>query len=452
MLYKKPNSKFWITKFELTHNGVRKRFNKSTKKTKKSEAEKVELAFKQQAWDQLISPEKVQYNCSDALPIYLQSKQSNRTLAEKKTKLEWWVKKLHDCSLKAITSQTLLSILSHKQGIAVATRNRYLAEIKAFLNFCYRDLEWIDKVPNIRLIKEPPRDFYKLDSNDIKRLLHASPDYLKPVILFALFTGLRRSNILNLCWRNIDFAEGLVFISSSEHKSKSSVATPLSDDAIRLLKAIYHNSSAYVFLNSRNNPIQDIKDYMWKRIVKKAGLEGFRFHDLRHNWCHQHLNAQTPLMALKELGGWKTLEMVQRYAHPNESYLKAHVNNVHVKQVIQDEINALTILTKDVTKNSVSKKGKKSECGKKSSHFEVVTEDYVIIGEPQKLKNLLKISRLIMVPEAGLEPARPQRQRILNPSCLPIPPLRQHVLNVSLMIGIIKKKTGCASVFMVQKV
>ncbi|MDN3652761.1 hypothetical protein QWY77_08280 [Thalassotalea ponticola] len=124
-------------------------------------------------------------------------------------------------------------------------------------------------------------------------------------------------------------------------------------------------------------------------------------------------------MALKELGGWKTLEMVQRCAHPNESYLKAHVNNVHVKQVIQGEVNALTVAKKSVSKNNVSKTGEKSECGKKSSHLEVVTEDYVIIGEPQKLKNLLKISRLIMVPEAGLEPARPQRQRILNLTKLP---------------------------------
>jgi integrase len=53
----------------------------------------------------------------------------------------------------------------------------------------------------------------------------------------------------------------------------------------------------------------------WKRSLKRAGIENFRFHDLRHSWASQHVMNGTSLQELMELGGWKSYEMVLRYAH-----------------------------------------------------------------------------------------------------------------------------------------
>jgi len=53
----------------------------------------------------------------------------------------------------------------------------------------------------------------------------------------------------------------------------------------------------------------------WKRALKRSGIEDFRFHDLRHTWASWHVMNGTSLQELMELGGWKSFEMVLRYAH-----------------------------------------------------------------------------------------------------------------------------------------
>ena len=65
----------------------------------------------------------------------------------------------------------------------------------------------------------------------------------------------------------------------------------------------------------RNQPILwDLTNTAWKNAIKKAGLEDFRFHDLRHTWVSWHRQAGTSCDELKDLGGWKSRNMVDRYA------------------------------------------------------------------------------------------------------------------------------------------
>ena len=61
--------------------------------------------------------------------------------------------------------------------------------------------------------------------------------------------------------------------------------------------------------------------------MKKAGIEDFRFHDLRHTWASWHVQSGTPLAVLKELGGWASMDMVFRYAHLGESHLAEWAKN-----------------------------------------------------------------------------------------------------------------------------
>lgn len=61
---------------------------------------------------------------------------------------------------------------------------------------------------------------------------------------------------------------------------------------------------------------------------KRSGTENFRWHDLRHAWASWHVQQGTPLYALKELGGWETLEIVKHYAHRAPEHLKAYAERV----------------------------------------------------------------------------------------------------------------------------
>ncbi|TMP46853.1 MULTISPECIES: site-specific integrase [unclassified Pseudoalteromonas] len=329
MIYKKKESKYWYTKFELSYGDKRKRINKSTRQTSKAKAEAFEACLKQELWRQITDPTPEAHCFSEAVEIYLESRQSNRTVKEKASKLEWWKVKLADPNVQKIDTHLVLSTIAKKQEISIATRNRYLAELKAFLNFCHQELGWIDRVPVIKIQKEPRRAFFKLDNADVIKLLECAPYYLRSVLIFALLTGMRRSNIFSLRWSQIDFCKQCIYIDAKDHKSKDHVIVPLSHKAITMLSQLKEQrSSTYVFVNNNNNPVKDIKDAMWKRITKQAQLDGLRFHDLRHNWATRHIEAGTDLLALKELGGWKTLEMVQRYAHPSQEYLAEQAKNI----------------------------------------------------------------------------------------------------------------------------
>ena len=78
----------------------------------------------------------------------------------------------------------------------------------------------------------------------------------------------------------------------------------------------------------------------WKRSLKRAGIESFRFHDLRHTWASWHVMSGTNLQELMELGGWKSYEMVLRYAHLEPEHLSSAAARIE---------RGLEIVTNDVT-------------------------------------------------------------------------------------------------------
>jgi integrase len=79
-----------------------------------------------------------------------------------------------------------------------------------------------------------------------------------------------------------------------------------------------HVDNVFVY---RGRPVHQTTTAAWKKVLKRAGIREFRWHDLRHTWASWHVQRGTPLQVLKELGGWETMEMVQRYAHLSADHL-----------------------------------------------------------------------------------------------------------------------------------
>jgi hypothetical protein len=74
--------------------------------------------------------------------------------------------------------------------------------------------------------------------------------------------------------------------------------------------------------------ISGSKAWLWYAALKRAGIENFRWHDLRHTWASWHVQQGTPLHALQELGGWETAEMVRRYAHFSAEHLAPYADRL----------------------------------------------------------------------------------------------------------------------------
>ena len=78
----------------------------------------------------------------------------------------------------------------------------------------------------------------------------------------------------------------------------------------------------------RGKPITQLSTKAWYAALKRAGIEDFRWHDLRHTWASWHVQNGTPLFALQEMGGWESAEMVRRYAHLAADHLAPYADRL----------------------------------------------------------------------------------------------------------------------------
>ncbi len=78
----------------------------------------------------------------------------------------------------------------------------------------------------------------------------------------------------------------------------------------------------------RGRPITQVSTKAWYAALERAGIEDFRWHDLRHTWASWHVQNGTPLFALQELGGWEVAEMVRRYAHLAADHLAPYADRL----------------------------------------------------------------------------------------------------------------------------
>ena len=76
------------------------------------------------------------------------------------------------------------------------------------------------------------------------------------------------------------------------------------------------------------SPILQVSTKAWYSALERAGIENFRWHDLRHTWASWHVQNGTPLFALQEMGGWESSEMVRRYAHLTAGHLAPYADRL----------------------------------------------------------------------------------------------------------------------------
>jgi integrase len=154
-----------------------------------------------------------------------------------------------------------------------------------------------------------------------KRLKTLSP-LLWQCARFTLATGLRENNVLNLEWSQVDLKRRTAFLWPDQVKNRAPLGVSLNDDALAVLLERQGLNKTWVFAHpDSGKPLYKASNKAWYAATKKAKLKGLRWHDLRHTWASWHIQNGTRIEELQKLGGWRSLQMVMRYAHLSTEHL-----------------------------------------------------------------------------------------------------------------------------------
>ena len=247
--------------------------------------------------------------------------------------------------LKYFRGQNLMSITPphiedyigsrREDGVANGTINRELTCLKRMFSLA---IKWGDAkfnpVKEIDFLEEPPGRTRSLSEEEAQKLIQNACKHLQPVIITALNTGMRLSEILSLKWNQVHIDNVIEpYLELTVTKNNRKRFIPLNRDMVDLLKHLLEmdkEESEYVFLGKQKKPLKCIKT-PFGNAMKKAGIKDFRFHDLRHTFASHYVMSGGDLISLKEILGHSTLKMVERYSHLASAYRTKMINKLNGK-------------------------------------------------------------------------------------------------------------------------
>ena len=312
-LYRRKDSPYWWVDVVLPDG---RRVCKSTRLKILEDAEEFLVRLKAEAYEAARTGIPAEHNWQEAVVQYLEDSVDKRSLDDDKAnllKLDPYLRglRLRDLNMSAL--RPFVQDRKQKDGVANGTINRALEIVRRILYLARDDWGWITRVPKIRMLKEPKRRVRFLTEEEADRLMLALPEHLVPVVQFALATGCRMTEILRLEWSRVDFDRRVSWLDPGTTKNGDGRGVPLNRDAILALRGVQGQHKRWCF--TYKGKCMEAIGSAWKRSLQRAGIEKFRFHDLRHTWASWHVMNGTSLQELMELGGWKSYEMVLRYAH-----------------------------------------------------------------------------------------------------------------------------------------
>lgn len=227
-----------------------------------------------------------------------------------------------DTHLLKFTPQLVESFLIKqlKGNKAPATANKKIAILKHMFT---KAVEWemipedvLRKVRKVKPLKENNRRLRYLSKEEIYELLKACDKHLYPIVFTAVNTGMRKEEILSLKWSNIDLKNGIIHIEKTKNSERRDV--PINGVLLRQFKSLFAKrklGTNYVFVNPlTNTKYKDIKR-AFQSACRRAGIDDFHFHDLRHTFASHLIMSGVDLTTVKDLLGHKDIKMTLRYAH-----------------------------------------------------------------------------------------------------------------------------------------
>lgn len=313
-LYKRKDSPFYWMRFAPI-KGELKPFQQSTGTANKRQAQQLHDKRKAERWEVENLDVKPKHTWDEAAQRFLEETTHKRTQAWDVSMLKWFQPYLGGKELKDINKALIDHIRAVRaKGVTPGTCNRYMALVRAILRRACFDWEWVDRVPKVGQLRDKGGRIRSLTHGEFVKLLEQLPEHLRDMAVFSVATGLRQSNVTRLQWKQVSIERAHLWISADQHKNGKAHSVPLNQAALQVLEKRKGDHPTHVF-TYEGNPIVQVNTKAWRNALVRAGIADFRWHDLRHTFATWHREAGTPTHELQRLGGWKTLEMVERYAH-----------------------------------------------------------------------------------------------------------------------------------------
>ena len=274
---------------------------------------------------------------------------SKKDHKRQKAQYEWWKSQLGDYTLGDVTP-SLISEIRDKlsEGKAPATVVRYLSALSHAFTVAVNEWEWIEDNPVLRVRKpKEPRGRVRFLSDDEvlqdgsiiygerTRLLNAcaiSPNkVLYTIVVLALSTGMRQGEMMNLRWSDVDLKQARIILHETKNGERRVV--PLYGHSLDLLKQLskVRNLKTDLLFPGKKVTSPVFIRAPWKNAVESAGIENFRFHDLRHSAASYLAMNGASMVEIADVLGHKTLSMVKRYAHLSEAHTASVVASMNEK-------------------------------------------------------------------------------------------------------------------------
>ncbi|KTA84212.1 tyrosine-type recombinase/integrase [Aeromonas salmonicida] len=254
-----------------------------------------------------------------------------------KQRLEWWAKTIgNDKLIGKITKQDIKKALQSMldDGMATATHNRYKSAISSVFEYVNDKYDTnYNPARQIKQLKEARQRERFASREELEWLFAAAKvskwERLHLLVLMAVSTGARRSELLGLRWSAINFQDKTAYLSDT--KNGTDRVLPLTDACLAELAHFREIGNGWLFPHPDDSlfPFKHF-DSQWYAALKQAEITGLVFHGLRHTTGSYLAMSGAPLSVIKEVLGHKTIVTTQRYVHHSTE---------NKKQVIKEGAN-----------------------------------------------------------------------------------------------------------------
>jgi len=236
-----------------------------------------------------------------------------------------------DLTLASLQPQAIAVFRDHRiqQGLSGATVVKDLNTLSHLIDTAMK--EWgfhlpFNPVMNIRKPKvggSRPRRLSKEEEIKLLKLCRQHSLMMESVVILAIETAMRLGEIMQLSWADCDITKRTVMIHETKNGEPRKI--PLSIEAIRVLSANpRHLNTDKIFWQWSS--VSSFES-SWQRLIKRSGINNFRFHDLRHEATSRLFEKGLNMMEVSTITGHKTLQMLKRYTHLNVEEIALKLNN-----------------------------------------------------------------------------------------------------------------------------